>query len=213
MLPDSWTEARLGDVAEVTSGGTPRTDEPSFWGGEIVWVTPGEVVANQGSEIASSKRMITRLGLASSGARLVQKGTVLVTSRATIGAVAIAGCELAVNQGFAVLTAGPTVDPRFLYYWAVSMRPEMERLATGSTFPEISRSKVRNLTIILPSIEEQRQIVRVLDQTIESARRASSAHRERINSLRNLETSLLENLVSGRVRLPMPDATASEVTA
>ena len=96
-MPDHWQSTTLGEIADVVSGGTPRTKIPEYWGGDIVWVTPTEVVAQEGRIITSSDRMITQEGLDGSSAKMLPVDAVLLTSRATIGAVALAGVPLATN--------------------------------------------------------------------------------------------------------------------
>ena len=171
-MRDGWREARLGELAEVVGGGTPRTSTSDFWGGEIVWLTPTEVVAAEGAIVTDSQRKITRTGLRSSGAKLLPPGTVLLTSRATVGAVAMAGCELATNQGFQSLIAGDDVLPWFLLIWIQHNKVEFTRRAGGSTFPEISRPEVRRVPILLPPLDEQRRIIDLIaavDGAIEAA--------------------------------------------
>ena len=185
-MREGWTRTALGDVADIVGGGTPKTSAPSYWGGAIPWITPTEVVAGEGKVITSTVRTITELGLQKSGAKLLPPGTVLVTSRATVGAVAITGCGMATNQGFAALTAGSLVLPEFLMIWCQANAGEFRMRAGGSTFPEISRGVVGEIPIDLPPLDEQRRIVDLigsLDATItatdqavakaEQARRAS----------------------------------------
>ncbi|PZR74113.1 MAG: restriction endonuclease subunit S, partial [Chthoniobacterales bacterium] len=95
-----WEVKRLGDVAEIVSGGTPKTTEPSFWNGGIKWCTPTDITGCQSKYLAATERTISRLGLNSSGAQLLPAGALLLCSRATIGEVKIASCELCTNQGF-----------------------------------------------------------------------------------------------------------------
>ena len=168
-MREGWTRVALGDVAEIVGGGTPKTSEPSYWSGSIPWITPTEVVAAEGKVITSTARTITDLGLQKSGARLLPPSSVLVTSRATVGAVAITGCAMATNQGFAAFIAGPLALPEFLMIWCQANAGEFRMRAGGSTFPEISRGVVREIPIDLPPLDEQRRIVDLigsLDATI-----------------------------------------------
>jgi type I restriction enzyme S subunit len=158
-MREGWTRVALGDVAEIVGGGTPKTSEPSYWSGSIPWITPTEVVAAEGKVITSTARTITDLGLQKSGARLLPPSSVLVTSRATVGAVAITGCAMATNQGFAAFIAGPLALPEFLMIWCQANAGEFRMRAGGSTFPEISRGVVREIPIDLPPLDEQRRIV------------------------------------------------------
>ncbi|MHB8719244.1 MAG: restriction endonuclease subunit S [Candidatus Dormibacteria bacterium] len=171
-MVDGWTSTVLGDVADVIGGGTPSTKVSKYWGGDIPWVTPTEVVAHDGGVIRETKRKLTIAGLRSSSATLLPEHAVLLTSRATIGAVALAGVPLATNQGFASLVARSSVLPEYLLYWAQYSKAEFTSRASGSTFPEISRGKVRSIPIELPPLEEQRRIIdlmRALDEDISRA--------------------------------------------
>lgn len=157
-----WRETTLGEVAGVTGGGTPSSKEPAYWGGKVLWVTPGEITKREGQTINSTERMITVAGLASSSAKMLPEGAVLLTSRATVGAVALAGQPMATNQGFQSLVAGPDVVPRFRMYWIQHNREQFTARASGSTFPEISGKKVKTIPIALPSLNEQRRIADVV---------------------------------------------------
>ncbi|MER7805842.1 restriction endonuclease subunit S [Streptomyces sp900116325] len=161
-MSDWWVETTLGQIADLTSGGTPSTKEPDFWGGDIVWLTPSEITKNAGAVLSDSDRKITQAGCEASSARFVPAGTVLVTSRATIGVTAIAGVELTTNQGFVSLIPGDAVNNYFLMYWVQSNKHEFTSRAGGSTFPEISRKKVASIPIVLPPVSAQERIVEVI---------------------------------------------------
>lgn len=162
-MRDGWTRTRIGDIAEVVGGGTPSTKTPEYWGGPIPWITPSEVTAQEGDVIFETERTITPEGLGKSGARLLPPKAVLLTSRATVGAVAMAGVEMATNQGFASLIAGPEAIPEFLAIWCQHNRVEFEIRASGSTFPEISKSLVKDVPVLLPPLVVQRRAVDLVD--------------------------------------------------
>lgn len=165
-----WTQATLGEVAQVVGGGTPNTKQPNYWGGDILWLTPGELTKREGQVITSTERTISEAGLKGSSAKMLPAGTVLLTSRATVGAVGLAGQPMATNQGFQSLIAGEGVLPRFLMYWVQANRSEFESRASGSTFPEISGKKVKDIPILLPPVAEQRRIAAVthaMDQCVD----------------------------------------------
>src|SRR5262245_56900827 len=103
-LPEGWVWAMLGEIADLTGGGTPSRGQPEYFIGENVWLTPTEIPKDRIATISNSKECITEEGLRKSSARLVPKDTVLLTSRASIGYVAIAGTEVTTNQGFASFT-------------------------------------------------------------------------------------------------------------
>jgi type I restriction enzyme S subunit len=191
-MREGWATTTLGEVAEVVSGGTPSTSTPEFWDGDVTWITPTEVTANEGKVIFNSVRRLTTKGLDSSSAKLLPVGSVLLTSRATIGAVALAGTELSTNQGFASLIAGNDAIPRFLMYWCQQNKAEFESRAAGNTFKEISRKKVAEIPLHLPPLAEQRRIVDV----IESVDNYITALETRAETARTARSALVESAIA-----------------
>jgi type I restriction enzyme S subunit len=181
----SWTETTLGEIAEVIGGGTPSTSVPEYWGNDVVWLTPTEIVENDGKTVSDSIRKLSYEGLASSGAQILPEGSVVLTSRASVGFVAISECELSTNQGFQSLVPGKNVLAYFLMYWIQNNRNEFESRAAGSTFKEISKKNVKSIKLYLPPLKEQKSIVdlistvdsyiEALEQQSESARKSRSA--------------------------------------
>ena len=158
-----WREARLGEIGTVVGGGTPSREVAIYWDGDIPWLTPGELTGNRDKYVANSKECISDLGLSVSGARLVPKGSLLITSRASIGSCALAGRAMATNQGFKNLIPGEDVDPDFLFHLGQTLSQEMTRRASGTTFLEISTREFERIVVWLPPLEEQRRIAEVLD--------------------------------------------------
>jgi len=172
-----WHEQCIGDIAEVVGGGTPRTSEPSFFGGNIPWLTPKDLSGSHPRRIAGGARFLSEEGLAHSSAKLLPENSVLLTSRAPIGYVAIADCPIATNQGFKSMVVKEGHDHDFLFYWLRANKEVLEQHANGSTFKEISGTSVKALKIELPrSLSEQRAIAHILstlDEKIELNRRMS----------------------------------------
>lgn len=137
-LPDGWTNATLGEIATLVGGGTPSRKVAEYFGGEIVWLTPTEIPKNGVTVISDSREKITELGLKKSSAKIVPAGTVLLTSRASIGYVGIAGTEVTTNQGFASFICEEGIHNFYLGYWLRANVDLLEREATGTTFKEIS---------------------------------------------------------------------------
>src|SRR5262249_27171759 len=137
-----WVDASVGALARVTGGGTPSTRVPAYWGGMIPWFTPAEIDASGAGPVAHSERSNTPEGLANSSATLLPAGSVLVTSRASIANCAVADVPVTTNQGFASMIPKDPRSTWFLYYWIQQNRSELESRAAGSTFLEISASKV-----------------------------------------------------------------------
>jgi type I restriction enzyme S subunit len=152
----------LGEVAEVVGGGTPSRNTPAFWGDDHYWITPSEVVAIDGKMASHSKEKISNLGLASSGAKLHPPGTILMTSRASIGFAAIAVEDICTNQGFQSLRCGKALDNWFALHQIRHRRAELQQLAAGSTFLEVSGSNIRSFPFVIPPLPEQKKIAEIL---------------------------------------------------
>ena len=178
-------KVKLGDVCEIVSGTTPKSNCPEYWNGELNWITPAElnddiVVVNE------SQRKITTKAVIDSNLRSFPAGTVLLSSRAPIGKVAIAGKEMYCNQGFKNLICSDFIYNKYLFYFLKSKVAYLNSLGRGATFKEISKTIVENIQINLPKKEEQYKIVYILDKIIE------------IISLRQQQLKKLDELVKSR---------------
>ncbi len=158
--PLNWQKVRLGDIAEIIGGGTPSTQITSFWNGSINWFTPTEIGITK--YVYKSQRTITPLGLKKSSAKLLPVGTILLTSRASIGDCAILKVVATTNQGFQSLIPSEKINNEFLYYLILTLKNKLLKLASGSTFLEVSPNKIKNLLIPLPPLNEQIAIANIL---------------------------------------------------
>ncbi|WP_187941848.1 restriction endonuclease subunit S [Helicobacter pylori] len=158
--PSNWQKVRLGDIAEIIGGGTPSTQITSFWNGSINWFTPTEIGITK--YVYKSQRTITLLGLKKSSAKLLPIGTILLTSRASIGDCAILKVVATTNQGFQSLIPLEKINNEFLYYLMLTLKNKLLKLASGSTFLEVSPNKIKNLLIPLPPLNEQIAIANIL---------------------------------------------------
>jgi type I restriction enzyme S subunit len=159
-----WIKGILSDFGEVVSGGTPKTKVAEYWGEDISWITPADLSGYSEKYIHKGRKSITHLGLKNSSAKLMPKGSVLFSSRAPIGYVAIAGNELCTNQGFKSLIPKETVNNDFLYYYFKSIKQLAEERASGTTFKELSGKAFADLPLCLPPLPEQRAIVSKIEQ-------------------------------------------------
>ena len=160
----TWVRTTLGEIAEIVSGATPKTSEGEYWGGDVPWVTPKELSSLEGSTIDSTERTLTAAGLKSCAASLLPPRSVLLSSRAPIGLVAINDVPMATNQGFkSLIPDGDRVDSKFLYWWLRCHRARLEAMGNGATFKEVSKKVVDGVAIDLPPIDEQRRIAVLLD--------------------------------------------------
>ena len=194
---DTWATTSLSELAEIVSGGTPATSEPTYWNGDIKWCTPTDITASPGKYLRDTARSISALGMRSSGARLLPAGALLLCSRATIGELKIAAYEVCTNQGFKSLVCRPHVSNEFLYYKLLTMKAQMVERAFGSTFLEISTANVAALAIALPSLQEQSAIAEVLSGMDEEL----VALESRRAKTRALKQAMMQELLTGRIRL------------
>ena len=157
-----WPIVRIGDVFQIESGGTPSTENPQYWDGDIAWATLVDIPKSI-SRISTTVRKITKAGLDNSSAKILPKNTVLVSSRATIGRIAITDTDMATNQGFKNVLVSKENNSSYVAY-ALSFKVEdMIAMASGGTFKEISKSSFSTIEIPLPPLEVQEQIVAELD--------------------------------------------------
>ena len=172
--PKGWETVAIGEISEVIGGGTPSSKVDEYWGGSIPWLTPKDLSGYDFRRVKSGKRNITDSGLANSSARLLPKNTVLVTSRAPIGYVALADNEIATNQGFKSLILNDGYDPDFFYYLIKHNVPTLEAVSSGTTFKEISGKAFKQIKFNVPPLPEQKAIAHILgslDDKIELNRR------------------------------------------
>ena len=178
-------KCKLGDICEIVSGSTPKTNVEEYWDGDIKWITPAEINENV-YVINDSVRKITKLAVEKTGLSSFPKGTVILSSRAPIGKVAIAGCEMYCNQGFKNLICSEKIYNKYLYWFLKGNTIFLNSLGRGATFKEISKSIVSKIEIYVPPIKEQYEVVKNLETV------------SRIIELRKQELCALDILVKAR---------------
>lgn len=199
MIPDEWEIKKIENIADIFGGGTPDRSNNDFWeNGAIFWATPTDMTAIYNSNyIEDTKEKITEKGLSGSSAKLLPLGSILLTSRATIGERKISKIPVCTNQGFTSLV--PKGDNgMFIYYLLDKYISYMYSRAYGTTFSEISRTEVKNMSIALPeTLDEQKQIAKILtiqDKKIET-------EEQNLTKLKELKKGLMSDLLSGKVRV------------
>ena len=153
---------KLSEIGQIVAGGTPKTKIEEYWNGDVPWITPKDLSSHAGMYISRGERNISQVGLDNSSAKLLPKGTVLFTSRAPIGYVAIARNEVTTNQGFKSIIVDDENDNIFKYYLLKNNIDIIENHANGSTFKEISGSVMKSLEFGIPSLREQKAIAHIL---------------------------------------------------
>jgi type I restriction enzyme, S subunit len=196
LIPIDWEVSPISEVVEVFGGGTPSKKEPSYWDdGTITWFTPSDLTKARSMFMFSSANHITAEGLAHSSARLFPPRSVLMTSRATLGVIAISAVEGCTNQGFIVCVPNGRLSEFHLYFWLLENVSEFEALASGATFKEITRGAFRKFPIAIPAAETQQAFTNSVGPIGGNIERLT-----RLNlNLHHLRDMLLPKLVSGAI--------------
>lgn len=199
-LPPTWINCMMGDISKVIGGGTPKTsDNENFSTNDYAWITPADLSKYQKMYIYEGKRFLSPIGLSKSSAVLLPPGTVLFTSRAPIGYVAIAGRELSTNQGFKSFVCDSGILPEYIYFYLKTAKPIAEQLASGTTFLEISGANAAKIPLPLAPLNEQRRIVAKLEKLLAKV----DTCKERLDKipgiLKRFRQSVLAAACSGRL--------------
>jgi restriction endonuclease S subunit len=159
LEPDARTEV----IVQVDSGGTPSTSVDEYWDGDIPWLTPKEITGFSDSLFVSrTERSITKLGLKNSAAKLMPPNTVMLSKRAPVGAVAVNAVPMATNQGFLNFHCGKRLKPLYLAFWLRVNKPYLDKVANGSTYPELYQNDLFEFEIAVPPVETQDRIIELL---------------------------------------------------
>ena len=161
----SWPIVRLDECTEIVSGATPKTGVVDYWGGDIAWATPKDLSNLNGKFIAETPDKITQSGYNSCSTQMLPPYSVLFSSRAPIGHVAVNTVAMCTNQGFkSFVPDANKLDASYLYYWLIAKRDYLQSLGNGATFKEVSKATVSRVEIPLPPLHEQRRIAAILDK-------------------------------------------------
>lgn len=203
-----WIECTLNDLGEIVGGATPSTQREDYYGGDISWITPKDLSSLHGRYISRGERNITEKGLASCSAQLMPPKTVLFTSRAPIGYVAIAEQTVCTNQGFKSIVPNEKVNPLFLYYLLVYNKEAIEAMGSGTTFKEVSGKAMRTVKVRIPSdVQSQIRIASLLD-SIDSKIEANAKLND---NLQQQARSLYEEMFLNNHDADMTPGTLSDI--
>ena len=198
LVPQGWRYVRLTSVAKLESGHTPSRRKPSYWNGDIPWVSLLDTGGLNGAVISATRNFVTREGIANSSARLLPAGTVIFSRTATVGKSTVMGREMATSQDFANYICGPEVHNHFLVYLFRHMAPEWRKLMAGSIHNTVYMPVFRVLQVLLPSFSEQVAIAKALsdiDALIESLEQLLAKKRQ-------IKQGAMQELLTGQRRLP-----------
>jgi len=210
LFPDSFEDSELGEApagwrirpisafADVAGGTTPSTKEPAYWeGGVHAWATPKDLSRLSVPVLLDTERRITDAGLAQIGSGLLPKGTVLLSSRAPIGYLAVAEIPVAINQGFIAMTPKEGTPSVFLLFWASVAHAEIVSRANGSTFLEISKANFRPIPVVTPSDA----VMQAYEERARGLYERIAANERESGTLSAARDALLPKLISGEVRV------------
>ncbi len=197
-IPEGWAVKNVSEVFEVSGGGTPSRKVAEYWdGGTIQWFSPSDLTKAGSMFIDDSSDHITEHGLSESSARLFPAGSVMLTSRATIGAIAINTHEACTNQGFITCLPNEHIRLYFLYHWLVENVPTFLRMASGATFKEISRGVFKTIEFLQPPTN----LICRFEDTVSPMAEQILAFQRQIQNLRRTRDLLLPRLLSGQIEL------------
>ncbi len=195
-LPKGWKETALGEILEIKGGSTPRTKNEEFWNGDYYWSTPKDLSNNQSPVLIDTERKITELGVQQISSRILPKGTLLLSSRAPVGYLAISQVPISINQGYIAIN-GIDVSNLFMLFWLKEYMGVVRSQANGSTFQEISKTNFRNIDIKIPNAE----LIKRFDQTVEPLFSKIVENVYSNLSLSQTRDTLLPKLMSGQIEI------------
>ncbi|MFZ5589080.1 MAG: restriction endonuclease subunit S [Pseudomonadota bacterium] len=199
-LPPGWEWSTMEEIANVVGGGTPKTNDPTnYERGTIPWITPADLSGYTAKHIAHGARFITQKGLNDSSAKMMPAGTVLFTSRAPIGYVAIASNPVCTNQGFKSFVLKEGVLPDYVYWWLKGSKDLAESMASGTTFLELSGAKAKQLPIPVAPLDQQKHIVAEIEKQFSRLDEAVANLKRVKANLKRYKAAVLKAAVEGRL--------------
>ena len=201
-VPEGWEVVGIGDVVTVKGGGTPSTKTPDYWeSGEHCWATPRDMSRLRHSILLDTERRITDEGVKHISSGLLPVGTVLMSSRAPVGYLAITGVPTAINQGFIAMVCDGPLPPTFILNWAFSQMETIKARASGTTFPEISKKNFRPLTVVRPTYD----VIAAYQQANEPLFDLLTVLVKEIVRLAEMRDYLLPRLLNGHIPVELAD--------
>lgn len=188
--------AKLSEVCTIVNGGTPKTGVGDYWGGEILWITPKDLGKIRGSYADQTERTLTQLGIDSSSAKIIPEKSLILSTRAPIGHVAMNTRPMSFNQGCKGLIPSDAIDVKYLYYFLIHSKQLLNELGRGTTFLELSNKALSNVKVPLPPIHEQRHIVAKLDAAFDKIDQAINLTKQNIESAKSLIYANMRDLLS-----------------
>lgn len=194
-IPEGWEVKQICDITKIFNGSTPSTTEEGNYGGEIVWITPKDLSDQNCKFVYQGARNITQAGYDSCSTTMVPKGTVVMSSRAPIGLLSIAQCDLCTNQGFKNMVPNDMTDSKYLYYTIQQHIPQIQNLGTGTTFKEVSKDELGRFAILYPP----KKLIVAFEEKVAPIFDVQFNKVKEISRLTTLRDKLLPLLMNGQV--------------
>jgi type I restriction enzyme S subunit len=192
QLPENWKVKTIGSVVTVINGGTPKSEQTEYWNGEIFWITPKDMGKLDNFYVSNTIRKITQLGLERSSAKVIPQNSIILSTRAPIGHLAINQVPMATNQGCRGLIPTSDLDTKLLFYFLKLNIQLLNDLGTGTTFKELSSNSL--IKIPVPPLDEQKRIVGILDEAFEGIDQAIRNTEKNLANARELFESYLNKI-------------------
>ncbi|MBO5423069.1 MAG: restriction endonuclease subunit S [Fibrobacteraceae bacterium] len=196
-IPVGWEVKQICDITKIFNGSTPSTTEEENYGGEIVWITPKDLSDQNCKFVYQGARNITQAGYDSCSTTMVPKGTVVMSSRAPIGLLSIAQCDLCTNQGFKNMVPNDMTDSKYLYYTIQQHIPQIQNLGTGTTFKEVSKDELGRFAILYPP----KKLIATFEEKVAPIFDVQFNKVKEISRLTTLRDKLLPLLMNGQVEV------------
>lgn len=196
---EGWEEKRLGEVCEIKNGGTPKTGIKEYWDGEVNWITPKDLGKLANRYVFETPRKITSLGLQKSSAKLLPINSIILSTRAPIGHLAINKTEMATNQGCRGIIPSDNILTEFVYYFLSKSVKKLNELGTGATFKELSSRALYDFIIPFPPLQKQKRIVAELDTLQAKTKKLEAIYQKKIDNLEELKKTILQKAFRGEL--------------
>jgi type I restriction enzyme, S subunit len=198
-LPAGWIATTVGETCSIVSGSTPKSGEPSNWNGDVPWITPDDLSRHSGKTILAGRRSLTKAGYRSCSTRMVPAGTLLYTSRAPIGYVAVAAQPVCTNQGFKSLVPPSDINSDYLYWYMRYATDLVKERASGTTFAEISGKAMATVPLLIAPCAEQERIVAAIEEQFSRLDSGVAALERARQNLKRMRAAVIQAAVTGRL--------------
>jgi len=195
-LPKGWRMGKLGEIVDVKGGTTPSTAKEEYWNGEYYWTTPKDLSNIQAPVLIDTERKITELGVKQISSGIMPEGTLLLSSRAPIGYLAISQVPISINQGY-IAIQGKSVSNLFMLFWLKQNMDAVKSKANGSTFQEVSKTNFKLIDVVAP----EQAVLKQFDDTISPIFKRIVENVYQIQTLTQTRDTLLPKLMSGQLEI------------